>query len=88
MMAYNPASIVGQGLPIIRYYKLELCTNFDWFLLRIYREIDVLMMSRTMNNILHFFSYKTNRFHVACRAGVIWRVSAQYFLIENYVRHH
>ena len=58
MMAYNPESIVGQGLPIIRYHKLELCTNFDWFLLRIYREIDALMMSRTMNNILHFFHIK------------------------------
>ena len=55
MMAYSPASIVGQGLPNIIYDKLELCTNFDLFLLRIYREIDALMMSRTIKNILHFF---------------------------------
>ena len=68
-MAYSPASIVGQGLPNIIYDKLELSTNFDLFLLRIYREIDALMMSRTIKNI--FFLCKTNRFHVACRAGVI-----------------
>ena len=47
MMAYSPASIVGQGLPNIIYDKLELCTNFDLFLLRIYREIDALMIDVT-----------------------------------------